>query len=658
MPETKEKLVFRARVYPGDLMMLTSAVRDLHCAYPDRFITDVDTTCREIWRHNPYIGRVDRAEPHSYLQLGYPPYSHQELHPEHLSTRYHKRLTELLGIDVPVTQATPQIFVSAEERDPEFPLSLGLQQPYWVVIAGAKYDTTTKWWNPAYYQEVVDRLLGRIDFVQCGSSSDWHTPLRDVVNMIGKTDIRKLVRLIYHADGVLCPVTFAMHLAAGVPTANGRPRACVVIVGGRETPSLIQYPNHTLMTVIGQLSCCEKKGCWRYVCQETHVRQNTGSRCEKPVQITPSLKLPLCMEMITAGDVVAAILRYYPDGMTELAMHAAIDSGPTIPAARRFAYTHPRNLQELYENAGGDNIYKRAVRGVGDFRRLIENGGLPDLLLVGNLLDDRKELDDFCEEQDVDRVYGEFGWFPHYKTVHADPRGYAWDSSLCSMPFSGLSLRQRTETARLRKEFLARPPERLAEGVRIPYVLWPLQLVADRVNKYDLNLTDWYDVLLWTRQIIPSGYQLVIKDHPVRSVHPRLEWTGFLPDTLVLDRSAALRPLIENAAGVIGCNSTVLLESRLLYRKPTWAYARSWYTGHPDLVFPVRQFERLPNRELLGKPIDDPWALDYGDWFLWQLLARQYSSEETRKNPQAFLRWIHRRSYKSYAALGEDAFHQ
>ena len=150
--------------------------------------------------------------------------------------------------------------------------------------------------------------------MQCGAASDWHLPLRGVKNLVGQTDIRKFIRVILHADGVLCPVTFAMHLAAAVPIVNGKPRACVVLVGGRETPSLIQYPNHTLLTVIGQIGCCQKKACWRYVCQETHVRQNTDSRCELPVQISESLQIPLCMEIITPAHVVEAILRSYPAG--------------------------------------------------------------------------------------------------------------------------------------------------------------------------------------------------------------------------------------------------------------------------------------------------------------------------------------------------------
>ena len=44
----------------------------------------------------------------------------------------------------------------------------GVEKPYWLIVAGGKHDLTTKWWPRAYYQEVVDRLGGRVRFVQVG----------------------------------------------------------------------------------------------------------------------------------------------------------------------------------------------------------------------------------------------------------------------------------------------------------------------------------------------------------------------------------------------------------------------------------------------------------------------------------------------------------
>lgn len=657
MHAPQEKLVFRAMVYPGDLLMLTSAIRDLHLAHPGRFVTDVETTYEQIWLNNPYIKPVDRIETHRYLNVGYPPYSHREIFPEHLATRYHQKIEKLLSVPIPVTKPLPEIYVNETERNANPEKSLRLRKPYWMIVAGAKYDTTTKWWNPSYYQQVVDELEGKIDFVQCGSSEDWHPPLRGAVNMVGKTSIRELITLIYHAAGVLCPVTFAMHLAAAVPTSDGRPRPCVVIVGGRETPSLIQYPNHTLLHVLGQLDCCREKGCWRYVCQETDVRQNSNSKCEKPVQVNPSLRLPLCMEMITPSQVTAAILGYQPSKVSAFGIGKNSSRSTGNSSAKRFAYTHPRHLQEHYERAGGRNVYGRAIRNTNDFAELFKRKGPVELLIVGNLLDNTDELNEFCEKNNVDRVFGEFGWFPHYATEHADPEGYAWNSSLRRLTFSRLTQTQRIQVSRMKQEICSRSAGALPENVRKPFVLWPLQLLSDRVNRYDLNVRDWFELLLWTRQILPSTYQLVVKNHPVPSSQPRLEYVRSLPNTTVVDRSAPLHALIEQSSGVIGCNSTVLLESRLVFGKPTWAYGRSWYTGHPEIVFPVRPSEHLPNSELLGRSFDDPWLQDYADWIFWQLLARQYSIEEARKKPKSFLHWLHRRTARSFETLGEDVFY-
>ena len=662
MPRSTEKLVLRAMVYPGDLMMLTSAIRDLHIEHPGQYLTDVDTTCQPIWDNNPYITPFDRCKSHRYLNVGYPRYSHREPAPAHLSTRYHGQLAEALGLPIPVTRATPEIYLAEEEKSPDYPRSLGLRRPYWVVMAGAKYDTTTKWWNPLFYQHVVDKLDGRVDFVQCGSLEDWHPPLQGAVNMVGRTDLRQFVRLIYYADGVLCPVTFAMHLAAAIPTPDGRPRACVVIVGGRETLSLIQYPNHTLLHVIGQLECCSSIGCWRYVCQETHVPQQTQSRCQRPVQVTPELRLPQCMQMIGPDSVIEAILRYYPN-KKPLCTHSSWNGsnskhGPSIlqGPARTFAYTHPGHLQEHYERGGGKNVFGRAIHSSRDLARLLGAGRRVDLLLIGNLMNGATELGEFCEEHGIDRVYGEFGWFPHYSTEHADPYGYAWESSLCVTPFSRLTASQRSRVDGFRQQLLSRPSQPLPRGVRSPFVLWPLQLLGDRMNRYDLNVSDWYELLLWTRQILPAKVQLVVKHHPVESEKPRLEHVQCFPNTIVLDKGVALRPLLEQSAGVIGYNSTVLLEARLLFDKPTWAYGRGWYTGHSELVFPVCLGGRLPHDEMLGKPLDDPSSVAYRSWFFWQLLARQYPTDVARKDPSAFVKWLHRRTAKSYASLGEDAF--
>ncbi len=48
-----KKVVLRNFQSPGDILMLTAAVRDLHACYPGRFLTDVRSSCPDLWLHNP-----------------------------------------------------------------------------------------------------------------------------------------------------------------------------------------------------------------------------------------------------------------------------------------------------------------------------------------------------------------------------------------------------------------------------------------------------------------------------------------------------------------------------------------------------------------------------------------------------------------------------
>jgi hypothetical protein len=45
------KLILRSSQSPGDILMLTAAVRDLHAAYPGQFQTDVRTSADAIWEN-------------------------------------------------------------------------------------------------------------------------------------------------------------------------------------------------------------------------------------------------------------------------------------------------------------------------------------------------------------------------------------------------------------------------------------------------------------------------------------------------------------------------------------------------------------------------------------------------------------------------------
>jgi len=153
-----------------------------------------------------------------------------------------------------------------------------------------------------------------------------------VLDLRRKTDVRQLIRLVYHAQGVLCPVTALMHLAAAVPVKPGMPknRPCVVVAGGREPMQWEAYPHHQYIHTNGALRCCDEGGCWK----SRTVPLGDGDEKDKPEHLCVDVvmkelrhagipggrkgiekyPLPRCMDMITAEEVVRRIELYFTGG--------------------------------------------------------------------------------------------------------------------------------------------------------------------------------------------------------------------------------------------------------------------------------------------------------------------------------------------------------
>lgn len=308
-----KKLILRSFQSPGDILMLTAAVRDLHLAHPGRFMTDVRTSCPDLWLNNPYLTPIaNDAKGVRILDMSYPLVNESNQRPYHFLHGFARFLEEQLDVRVPVARFHGDIHLSDKEKSlPPPGRERGVPDRFWIILAGGKFDFTTKWWNPKSYQAVVDHFRGRVTFVQCGAENDWHVPLDGVVNLVCRTNIREFVRLMYHADGVVCPLTFAMHLAAAVETPPGRPvlRPCVVIAGGREAPHWTAYPHHQFLGVVGQLPCCATGGCWRSRCQLVGDGdpKDWENVCEAPVEISNSLRIPACMDRISPQQVIERI---------------------------------------------------------------------------------------------------------------------------------------------------------------------------------------------------------------------------------------------------------------------------------------------------------------------------------------------------------------
>ena len=307
-----QRLILANSQSPGDIVMLTAAVRDLHRCYPQQFLTDVRTPCPELWEHNPDITPLDELQPGTELLACHYPLIHSSNStPVHFLEGFTEFLNSMLGLQIRTTEFCGAIYLSEEERSQPSPvLELTRGCPFWIVAAGGKSDFTVKWWDSRRYQQVVDHFSGRIQFVQIGERGHHHPALDDVIDLRGQTSLRQLIRLIYHAHGVLTPVSLPMHLAAAIegPPGQRKHRPCVVVAGGREPPHWEAYPHHQFIHTIGALDCCDNGGCWKSRTEPL----GDGSPADESDNLCVNVRgnLPACMHMITAADVIRRIEMY------------------------------------------------------------------------------------------------------------------------------------------------------------------------------------------------------------------------------------------------------------------------------------------------------------------------------------------------------------
>jgi len=331
LKKTKRKFIFKNFQGPGDIVMMTAAIRDLHRCFPGEFITDVRTTSQSIWENNPYVGigngsPLDEEDPDvEVIDLGYPLINQSNDGPYHFTEAFTVELEKILGVNIRDRLQKGDIYISKNEevyawteRSTWFKeQGMAPDDEYWIIDAGHKHDFTCKFWGTKKFQAVVEILRDKVKFVQVGHTAHVHPPLEGAVNLIGKTDDRQLIRLIWGASGVLTPVSYPMVLAAAIPvrpgTCDGRQtRPCVVVAGGREPTSWQAYTNHQFVHTCGCLPCCDRGGCWA---SRVHPIGDGDHKDEKHMCLNVvndgDEEVPFCMHMITPEDVVRRIEMYY-----------------------------------------------------------------------------------------------------------------------------------------------------------------------------------------------------------------------------------------------------------------------------------------------------------------------------------------------------------
>ncbi len=284
------------------------------------------------------------------ISCAYPLIHRSNRSPHHFIHGFIQDLGDKLGVKIEPTEFKGDIHLSEDEKRwmSQVQEITKLPAPFWIIGAGGKFDFTAKWWPVERYQQVVDHFAGRILFVQVGEKHHHHPALNGVLDLRGKTNLRQLIRLMHHAQGVLCPVTLHMHLAAAVPVRKGMPknRPCVVVAGGREPAQWEAYPHHQYLHTNGALKCCDQGGCWKsrvVPLGDNDPKNEPGKLCTNVVHLRdPALSfirqsadplpahalpnhagrevtdyLPCCLDMVTVADVIRAIERYFEGGVVK-----------------------------------------------------------------------------------------------------------------------------------------------------------------------------------------------------------------------------------------------------------------------------------------------------------------------------------------------------
>lgn len=296
---------------PGDIVACTAALRDYAIAFPaDRLV--YCGAHRELLAYNPRVmlssntqGAITLCYAEGQARVASGSWT------KHFIQWFYEDMYRKTGRLFRMTRPAPDLYLS-NERMRQRPVT----GRYWLMMAGGKTDMTVKHWSYDRYKEVAATLRRQgIHTVQSGAGTDIHPDASCDLNLVGWGALPELLWQIYHADGVICPITCAMHVAAAFD------KPCVVLAGGREDPCWEAYNNdhaqfdttvpvrvpHRFLHSIGQLGCCKSHGCW--------VRKLIGKTEPVCVDVLRGKQpLPRCMHEIKVEHVVDAVLSYYREG--------------------------------------------------------------------------------------------------------------------------------------------------------------------------------------------------------------------------------------------------------------------------------------------------------------------------------------------------------
>ncbi len=303
----KIELLIEQRLSPGDMLGgVVPLVESIHKQFPGEYLTDVAGTAADVFfAYSPHRTRLRSPDRRFYAHYNVNgsdqrSFSFAQAHCDHFS--------EVMKLKKPLINQTrkPSIYLTEQEREP----IAELPAHYLVMTAGYKTDCDVKGkGSHLLWADVVEycRSVG-VEVLQVGerNSAHVHDPIPGAVDLVGRTSLRQLVRLVSQAVATLSSISLLTHVSAAFDVPN-------LCVSSRESHDFAMYRTTIPFHCIGLLSCASGEaagGCWRNTLEPVLVNgKPRGDHCALPVIQEDGSMVPTCTNVVRQSGAVQAQLR-------------------------------------------------------------------------------------------------------------------------------------------------------------------------------------------------------------------------------------------------------------------------------------------------------------------------------------------------------------
>lgn len=282
-------ILFSTNNHLGDALISTATIRDFAKTFPNHNI-NLQTNYSDILKGNPYIRNFDNSIIYK-IKLCYAPYSQRTASGGNCFNAWRIGLVKRLGVALKYGPDCVDIYYDDFEKERL------IKEDYIIINAGNQTCSEVK--SYPFWQEIVNSLKNDIKIVQIGGKEDrdCHQPLDGVTNLIGKTSVRDLMRLVRDARVVVSPPSAVSILC----TQQGFAGLNIILNGAREPSELTNYNKKIIhLGSTCKMGYTNKSGCMKFYMKETN-----GKTCLSQVKINDKY-YPECM-CVDAGIVIHQI---------------------------------------------------------------------------------------------------------------------------------------------------------------------------------------------------------------------------------------------------------------------------------------------------------------------------------------------------------------